>query len=153
MAERSRPTAVRGKERPSDSGSLRASLRSRRLSVERPRERFRGFRYITVIRRSEMKLSGLLPLCAAALLLPVAAGAQVAVQSEAVEVTVGGRVQTQFNTTTIYDEAPSELILRRARLELEVRLNDLVVGVLDPEFAGDEVTLKDAYVKLEFSPA
>lgn len=100
-----------------------------------------------------MKLSGLLPLCAAALLLPVAAGAQVAVQSEAVEVTVGGRVQTQFNTTTIYDEAPSELILRRARLELEVRLNDLVVGVLDPEFAGDEVTLKDAYVKLEFSPA
>lgn len=100
-----------------------------------------------------MKLSGLLPLFTAALLLPAAAAAQVGLESEAIEVNLGGRVQTQFNTTTIYEEPPSELILRRARLELEVRLNDLVVGMLEPEFAGDEVTLKDAYVKLEFSPA
>jgi len=88
---------------------------------------------------------------------PSAAAAQartgVTLGSDAVELTIGGRVQTQFNTTTVLTEAPSELILRRPRLEIEVKLNDLVSGAIEPEFAGDEVTLKDAFMQLSFSPA
>lgn len=77
----------------------------------------------------------------------------VSIGSGAMEITIGGRVQTQFNTTTIFSEPPSELILRRARLEFDVRVNDLISGEIDPDFAGDEVTLKDVYLKLNFSPA
>lgn len=100
-----------------------------------------------------MKRFGHLPLILALLLLPEIARAQVVLDSEALEITVGGRVQTQFNTTTIREEAPSELALRRARLELGVRVNDLVFAALRPEFAGSTVTLKDAFVRLDFSPA
>lgn len=77
----------------------------------------------------------------------------VTIGSDAIEIEIGGRVQTQFNTTTVFSEPPSELILRRARLELAVTFNDLISGTLEPEFAGDEVTLKDVFVKLNFSPA
>src|SRR5690606_8574458 len=58
---------------------------------------------------------------------------------------------TQFNTTTIFSEAPSALILRRTRLDLEFKLNDLVSGTLEPEFADGDVVLKDANEKLNFS--
>lgn len=100
-----------------------------------------------------MKRFGHLPILLALLLFPGIAPAQVAVDSDALEITVGGRVQTQFNTTTIAEEAPSELILRRVRLEFEVRLNDLVFAAIEPEFAGGATTLKDAFVRLDFSPA
>ncbi len=70
-----------------------------------------------------------------------------------IELTIGGRVQAQFNTTSI-DEVPgSELILRRARLELEAQLNELVSFVIQPDFSGDEIRLKDTYVRLAFDPA
>src|SRR5690606_35155411 len=43
--------------------------------------------------------------------------------------------------------------LRRARIEGDVKVNDLISGSIDPEFAGNEVSLKDVYMKLNFSPA
>ena len=100
-----------------------------------------------------MKRFGHLPIVLALFLLPGSAPAQISVDSDAFEITVGGRMQTQFNTTTIREDAPSELILRRARLELEVRVNDLVFAALKPEFAGGTATLRDAFVRLDFSPA
>ena len=93
------------------------------------------------------------------LLLLAAANAEgqaprgILIESDAIEIGIGGRVQTQFNTTTVVSEPPSEIILRRARLELDVRLNDLVSGAIQPEFAGNEVSLKDVFAKLNFSPA
>lgn len=80
-------------------------------------------------------------------------GRGITFSSDAVEIGIGGRIQTQFNTTSVVTEAPSELFLRRVRLELDVKLNDLVSGALQPDFAGNEVTLKDVYLKLNFSPA
>jgi len=68
------------------------------------------------------------------------------------EIRLGGRIQTQFNTTTVDGEPESELFVRRARLELAVKVNDLVSGVIQPEVAGDRLQFKDAYVKLSFSP-
>lgn len=70
-----------------------------------------------------------------------------------IELTIGGRVQTQFNTSSIDEVEGSELILRRARIELEAQLNELVSFVIQPDFAGDEIALKDTYVQLDFDPA
>lgn len=69
-----------------------------------------------------------------------------------VELTVGGRVQTQFSTTSIDSVPPSELFVRRARIEIGVRVSDRVSGAIHPDFGDDEVELKDAYLKYEFSP-
>lgn len=73
--------------------------------------------------------------------------------ADAVEVEVGGRVHMQLNTTSVDGEQPSEFLLRRVRLETSARINDLVSVKLAPEFAGQRVALRDAYVRLNFSPA
>jgi hypothetical protein len=69
----------------------------------------------------------------------------------ALELSLGGRVQAQLNTTSVDGEPPSQLLLRRVRLELGVVLNEVVSGTIQPDFAGDEVSLKDAYLKLDFN--
>lgn len=66
----------------------------------------------------------------------------------AAELSIGGRVQTQLNTSSVDGVQPSELLLRRARLEIGVRVNDHVSGALAPDFAGDGVSLKDAYLNV-----
>lgn len=70
----------------------------------------------------------------------------------AAEISISGRVQTQFNTTSVEDVPTSALFLRRARLGVEVRVNDIVSGVVESDFAGNEVSLKDVYLKLNFGP-
>lgn len=105
-----------------------------------------------MIRRSVSRV-----LVGALVLLPAtradAQDTDVTLSSEAIEIELGGRVQTQFNTTSVASEAPSEMILRRARIELDVTLNDFITGSIEPDFAGNEVTLKDVYGKVNFSPA
>jgi hypothetical protein len=71
----------------------------------------------------------------------------------AAELSIGGRVQTQLNTSSVDGVPPSELLIRRARLELAVEVSDRVSGVLVPDFAGDRISLKDAYLDLALSPA
>lgn len=73
--------------------------------------------------------------------------------SDAVEVDIGGRLHTQFNTTSIDSEPDSELLIRRARLEIGVKLNDVVSGAIHPEFGQNRVTLKDAFLQLDLSPS
>lgn len=68
------------------------------------------------------------------------------------EIAIHGRVHTQFNTTTVDDEQPTEWLLRRVRLEASVQVNELVSGKIQPDFAGDRVSVKEAYLKLNFSP-
>lgn len=102
------------------------------------------------------------PFLAAALTLALAAPLPAASQEEragpvlkvnAAEVEVGGRIHMQFNTTSVDGEQPSEFLLRRVRLETGVRINDLVSAKLAPEFTGQRVAFRDAYVRLNFSPA
>ena len=71
----------------------------------------------------------------------------------AAEISINGRVQTQLNTTSVEDEPASEVILRRVRLEATVKVNDVVSGKIQPDFAGDRVSLKDAYLKVTLDPA
>ncbi len=70
----------------------------------------------------------------------------------AAEIEISGRVQTQFNTTTVEGEPPSRLFLRRVRLEVAVKVNDLVSGEIQPDFADDDLSLKDAFLRFSFSP-
>jgi len=78
----------------------------------------------------------------------------VVLKSGAIEIQLNGRVHTQFNTTTAEDEPATEMELRRIRLEATVKINDLVSGRIQPDFApGNRVVMKDAYLKLTFDPA
>ncbi|CAN5655426.1 hypothetical protein BH23GEM6_BH23GEM6_12170 [soil metagenome] len=70
----------------------------------------------------------------------------------AAEIEIAGRVQTQINTTSAESEPAMEMLLRRVRLEARVRVNELVSGRVQPDFAGDRVSLKDAYLRLDFAP-
>lgn len=71
----------------------------------------------------------------------------------AAEITINGRVHTQFNTTDAEGEPASEIVLRRVRLEATVKVKDVVSGKIQPDFAGDRVSLKDAYLKITLDPA
>lgn len=79
--------------------------------------------------------------------------AQVTLKSLASELTISGRTHTQFNTTSVSGEGSSEFLLRRTRLTAEVKVNDLVSGKVQPDFGDGEISLKDAYLRLEFSPS
>lgn len=75
------------------------------------------------------------------------------VTSDVASLDVGGRVQTQLNTTTVDSEPDAQLFLRRARIELDLEVSDLVSGRLQTDFAGERVSVKDAYLQLRLSPA
>ncbi len=79
--------------------------------------------------------------------------AQVEIRSRALEITLTGRLHTQFNTTSVAGEPGSEFLTRRARLTAEVKINDFVTGKIQPDYGEGEITLKDAYIGLDFSPA
>lgn len=90
------------------------------------------------------------------LLLAIAAGplgAQVQVRSQAAEIRLTGRVQTQFNTTSVTGEPGSEFLIRRARFAAELTINQLVSGKIEPDYGEGTVGLRDVYLRLTFSPA
>lgn len=70
----------------------------------------------------------------------------------AAEIEIGGRLQTQFVTTSVEGETPSDVFIRRARVEIRVKINDFVSGRIVPDFAGNRVVMKDAFIKLTFDP-
>lgn len=93
------------------------------------------------------------------LALPTAAHAQnpvpTPVAAGGTELTVGGSVQALFSTTSVEDAAEPVLWeLRQVRLDLRIRAHEgLISARLQPEFAGSQVTLKNAYVTLDLGPA
>lgn len=107
---------------------------------------------MTYLRCGARAISGLVFL----LLLPLLTHAQEAplrFTTRAAEVTVGGRVQTQFSTTSIDLAVPALWEMRRVRLELGVRLNPLVSARFNPELAGAQIALRDAFVQFDLDPA
>lgn len=73
--------------------------------------------------------------------------------------TFGGLVQTQFRTTSeAGDEADGkELLLRRVRIGVNVRVNDFISGRIQPELApaaaGGSAEVNEAYLLLSLHPA
>ena len=68
-------------------------------------------------------------------------------------VTVGGRLHTQFNTTSVAGEPESEFVIRRARVDASIKVNDFLSGFVQPEYGGDHAFLRVAYARLDFGPA
>jgi hypothetical protein len=113
-----------------------------------------------------LRRSILLPFCSALFghAVPLSGAAQeatsVQVTSRAVEMAIGGRVQTLFSTTsaeaadpTAVPPVPAMWEMRRARLELAVRATPVLSGRLQSEFAGAQPAIRDAYLQFDLSPA
>lgn len=113
-----------------------------------------------------MILRTLVVLATIVALIPAVTGDSVAAQEadgdgallmDALEMTIGGRLQTQFSTTSV-DGSPTEgpqpstVFFRRARLEFTVEVSDRVSGTIQPDFAGGQASLTDAYMRFAASP-
>lgn len=91
-----------------------------------------------------------LGLLSALLAAPTAAQS---VSSRAAEtIRVGGRLHTQYAASSV-DLADNDFFFRRARVILDVTVNDLVSARVQPDFAGGKAVLQDAYLTLAFSDA
>ncbi len=86
----------------------------------------------------------------AAIAMPLQA--QVEVRTGDVRISIGGRLHSQFNTTSVAGEPSSDFLIRRARLEFGIRVNEFLSGAVQPDFGEGGISLKDAYVQLAFSP-
>jgi hypothetical protein len=81
------------------------------------------------------------------------AGAQVVVSSRAMELKIDGRLHFQYNQTSAEGALLSNtFFVRRARLEVEAKVNDFISGRIQPEFGEGTVGLRDAFVTLNFGP-
>lgn len=76
-----------------------------------------------------------------------------------VEVELTGRVQIQFSTSSVEDEALGEEVAssafetRRLRLGAEIAIGEWVLAKVEPEFSGGSLKLADAWIALELDPA
>jgi hypothetical protein len=84
--------------------------------------------------------------------LPRVGSAQVEISARAARITIGGRLHTQFVTTSV-DSAENNIFFRRARLQADIVVNDFLDGRLEYDFAAGRSGLQDAYGRLNFDPA
>ena len=92
-------------------------------------------------------------LVALALMAPAPLVAQLQIDSRAAQITLTGRVHSQFRTSSADGARGSEFVLRRARMTVQVTINDLVDGRIQPDFGEGTIALKDAYLRLNLDPA
>lgn len=90
--------------------------------------------------------------------LSFAVAAQTQAQAPQVTVSVGGRAQFQYSTTSIGaeelgEEAPasSTFETRRIRLRLDLEVGDWITARIQPDFAQGDLRLADAYVDFALS--
>ena len=80
-------------------------------------------------------------------------------QAPPVSVDVTGRMQFQFNTTSVADDdaggpvAASTFETRRVRLGASVQVGDWIRGFIEPEYALGRLQLKQVWMSLELDPA
>lgn len=89
-------------------------------------------------------------LLGAAVLQPLTAQVRV---PDNVQIRFSGRLHAQFNTTSVDTERSSDFLIRRARLSAEVNVGPWVTGKVEPDFGEGGIELKDAWVRLNLSPA
>jgi hypothetical protein len=72
------------------------------------------------------------------------------IDSKATKITITGRIQPMWSTSSIDNGDPSnEFLIRRARMALKLKVNDWVGGMVEPDFGEGKIALKDAYFKVE----
>lgn len=90
--------------------------------------------------------------CVLAVIAPAALQAQTTITSRAADLTIGGRLHTQYQGSSA-DGSANDFFIRRARLIADASFNDFFVGRVQTDFAGGGATLLDAYVRMDFDPA
>lgn len=102
--------------------------------------------------RHPIGLITLLGACVAAA-WPVPAAAQAQIDARFATIEVGGRLHAQLAHTSAAAEVPDvDLFMRRARVTLDVEVNDFLDGRVQYDFAGGG-SLKDAYFRMAFADA
>lgn len=86
-------------------------------------------------------------------LSPAVATAQITVTTGNAELKIGGYLQGQLLTTSV-DSHPrtTDMIVRRARLVFDLKLNDFISARFQPSFDVFVSRIQDAYVRLTFAP-
>lgn len=93
------------------------------------------------------------------ILCATTAPAQAQTRELPISVTFGGRMQFQWNSTSVDADEAGEPIAsstfetRRVRLSADVRVGDWIRGFIEPDFALGGVQLKQAWMSLELDPA
>jgi hypothetical protein len=90
-------------------------------------------------------------LVALSLSLPAIGSAQMDISARGARITIGGRLQTQFATSSV-DSARSQFFFRRARLQADIVVSDFLDGRLEYDFAPGRTGLQDAFARLNFDP-
>ena len=83
---------------------------------------------------------------------PGTADAQIELRTPGIQAEVGGRVHLQFATTSVDGPPSTQFLIRRARLNFSVTLNDWITGRIQPEFGLGSAKVRDAWIRLGFSP-
>ena len=86
-----------------------------------------------------------------ALLMAAPAAAQLDVQTDNYQLTLSGRINVQFRTSSVTSAPSSRFLLRRARVTVVVKTGDFIEIKIQPDFG--EFRMKDAYVRMNFDPA
>ncbi|UCF18746.1 MAG: hypothetical protein JSU87_12480 [Gemmatimonadota bacterium] len=78
-------------------------------------------------------------------------------KSKAVEINVTGRLHALWDYSSAAEELSSVFLIRRARITLEVKVNDFISGKIQPDFTTgfgleNGLRLKDAYIDMNFAP-
>ena len=77
--------------------------------------------------------------------------AQVEISARGAQVRFGGRLHSQFATSSAEAGKSTDFFTRRARFTLDIGVSDLLDARVQPDFGGGELELKDAYFRLNVS--
>ena len=93
-------------------------------------------------------LGAALPVLATA--APAELSAQVEINARDAQIRFGGRLHSQFATSSADGGKATDFFTRRARLTIDVRVTPLLDARVQPDFGGGKLDLKDAYFRLNF---
>lgn len=79
-----------------------------------------------------------------------AAMAQTEITARGASIRVGGRLHAQYQSSSA-EGSEADFFIRRARLTLDVTVNDFLSARLMPDFSGGTAELQDAYFRLTFA--
>ncbi|MDE2784640.1 MAG: porin [Gemmatimonadota bacterium] len=78
--------------------------------------------------------------------------AQIEMTARSAQVRFGGRLHSQFATSSAESGKATDFFTRRARFTLDVSVSDLLDARVQPDFGEGELDLKDAYFRLNVDP-
>lgn len=81
---------------------------------------------------------------------PAALSAQAGINARDAEIRFGGRLHSQFATSSAEGGKATDFFTRRARLTIDISVTPLLDARVQPDFGGGELDLKDAYFRLNF---